>query len=1401
MDSPINARSKSRSQTSPSATTNKTATTPPSFGSRNKSRFEVGAGKALRSEEGDELLNKLGGRYSSTTTTGTGTNNNAFSSFSSSSFSGRKSTPLCETVPLERREKCNSPSSFDAFIFEAMDSHKGDIYNTCSASKPRAVKNGRRSGKVPAQPTLSPNYYFQSADHHLNSRKNQCSDFDHFLLDRLKASSAWKDNEEDMRNQFHKLDPFHTQTATAAADNYVRNNSNDKIKPSRPAVSDFSFKPNINEEETVAVEVNSPRGVARIASGGGRKFNPGGSSNDSPASHEQNETKDAEMGDFRSHSEGRGSSREAFVFGAPKPKCSVAEECQSSSYYGEFEVSGDLPDGLNSSRGYGSNNLFGSERPVFGVRIDSFISASKLTDNRPIPSIITSNPGGNFMCENRENDTVKPNPLVEPFGSSDSTCVTFPSFPQASEKDTINWVASDGVHKEGIGGNYSSLEPSMSEDSSFEKDKASHPVDSSSSTLHHRFEFGVNKGSNKGHNARRKREKKYVHNSNVYSMGYPAHHSKGKLSMNFSPCTKSATENAPFSDHNMPNLTESSEVWGHNQYNLYQFVGSEANIEESIATNANMQDSIDHQTIAENLDHGESPIGEKHQFKWSSMDEGDCGIPARSNKWKSSSFEEHTPAQSSENVWLQSTFEKVMTDKCKNVYNATAARDGGSNQRRSSGLSSSASGFARKSHRPRVEGHAKLKISDMKFESSPFSTGPFALPTDAVEGHISCPERDFYEQRIEKEKRTVGAFDKFLNSPPAGGSMPLLTKQQAESEQSASPMVLKSAVSEQLCESWRLRGNQAYTNGDFSKAEDYYTRGLGCVSSSEMSQSCMRASMLCYSNRAATRMAVGRMREALTDCMRAMDIDSNFFRVRIRAASCHLALGECKAALAFFKECLSSGIESETLDSKITTEASEGIGKAQQVEEKTDRAVMLLNARNSEDVSNALCLVNEALSISPHSEKLLELKAHALLSLCKYEEAIQACEQSMESVEQNHLCGDNCSDNQMEIRDALGRQCSCPVKLWFWQMTGKAHFYLGKLDQALDFLVKYEEANSAAPKSDAGRLESVASLIVTIRDLLRHKAAGNEAFQAGKYAEAEEHYTAALACNNESRPFTAVCFCNRAAASHALRHIADAIADCSRAIALDPEYPKAISRRAMLHEMVRNYGQAISDLHRLIALQESQQQQSKGSKLGRLGRSGSGTQDLREPHERLAKAEEDIKKGYPLDHYLILGVEPSSNAAEIKKAYRKAALRHHPDKAGQFLVRSDSGDDILLKELGEEVRRDAEKLFKLIGEAYAVLSEPGKRLRYDAEEELRKLRTTGIMRGTETVSEPYHYQCEKGSRRHREGWDSWKDYENQYQYWQSGPDASHPDLRTRRGSSNFKTSDGYRWNDYDWDDI
>jgi hypothetical protein len=65
-------------------------------------------------------------------------------------------------------------------------------------------------------------------------------------------------------------------------------------------------------------------------------------------------------------------------------------------------------------------------------------------------------------------------------------------------------------------------------------------------------------------------------------------------------------------------------------------------------------------------------------------------------------------------------------------------------------------------------------------------------------------------------------------------------------------------------------------------------------------------------------------------------------------------------------------------------------------------------------------------------------------------------------------------------------------------------------------------------------------------------------------------------------------------------------------------------------------------------------------------------------------------------------------ATDDNKLHKFILSCFHYWKAGQSLTRNETKDERLWKEIGEEVRKDTDKLFKMIGEAYAVLSDPAK---------------------------------------------------------------------------------------------
>lgn len=223
--------------------------------------------------------------------------------------------------------------------------------------------------------------------------------------------------------------------------------------------------------------------------------------------------------------------------------------------------------------------------------------------------------------------------------------------------------------------------------------------------------------------------------------------------------------------------------------------------------------------------------------------------------------------------------------------------------------------------------------------------------------------------------------------------------------------------------------------------------------------------------------------------------------------------------------------------------------------------------------------------------------------------------------------------------------------------------------------------------------------------------------------------------------FNAILYCNRAAAHGRQPSLLDqALSDCNMAIALDTGYAKAYLRRAELrlrsgkrHLAVEDFGLAKrhdtagaigAEATRRMAELRTPNPAGAGAPQYRAGGFPGGSVPPQYAGGRGAAGRSGAGGGYsrpppppapPRErcHYEVLGIAVSAPAAEVKKAYRRMALKHHPDKNNE----------------DEAQRAAAQALFVEVQRSYEVLACPAARSRYDAER-ARRTRTGCFGPGT-----------------------------------------------------------------------
>ncbi|KAI0024702.1 hypothetical protein F4780DRAFT_550557 [Xylariomycetidae sp. FL0641] len=235
-------------------------------------------------------------------------------------------------------------------------------------------------------------------------------------------------------------------------------------------------------------------------------------------------------------------------------------------------------------------------------------------------------------------------------------------------------------------------------------------------------------------------------------------------------------------------------------------------------------------------------------------------------------------------------------------------------------------------------------------------------------------------------------------------------------------------------------------------------------------------------------------------------------------------------------------------------------------------------------------------------------------------------------------------------------------------LRGRALYAQGENDKAIQH---FRKALSCDPD-----FKDAVKWLRTVQKLDRMKEEGNTDYKAGRWQSAFDKYSSALEVDPTNRGINAKLLQNRALCRLKLKQYDEAVADCDRAISLDSQYTKARKTKANALGQAERWEDAVREWK---AIQEIEPEDRTIAK-------------------EIRKAELELKKSQRKDYYKILGVPKDADDAQIKKAYRKLAIIHHPDK---------NRDD-----------EAAAERFKDIGEAYENLSDPQKRARYDSGEDL-----------------------------------------------------------------------------------
>mmetsp|Transcript_17070 Transcript_17070/g.23551 ORF Transcript_17070/g.23551 Transcript_17070/m.23551 type:complete len:254 (+) Transcript_17070:311-1072(+) len=154
---------------------------------------------------------------------------------------------------------------------------------------------------------------------------------------------------------------------------------------------------------------------------------------------------------------------------------------------------------------------------------------------------------------------------------------------------------------------------------------------------------------------------------------------------------------------------------------------------------------------------------------------------------------------------------------------------------------------------------------------------------------------------------------------------------------------------------------------------------------------------------------------------------------------------------------------------------------------------------------------------------------------------------------------------------------------------------LGKPREALATFIIGQRIEPGDSMIQQGIADARAAIAVLPQDHNEAKQKGNDAYNLSQYEEAIKWYTAALQdCPSDATEFQSMVLTNRAECYRQLSQDRSTIADCSSALEIRPENPKALIRRGLAYEREDKLKLALEDLKNGLNLAPSSKIASEG---------------------------------------------------------------------------------------------------------------------------------------------------------------------------------------------------------------